>query len=197
MGLAILAAGSSSRLGQPKQLVKFKGKALLQHIIDELGVIEVAKRWVILGANQEEIKAKIHFRSFELLMNEGWNEGIASSIRLAAEQAKNHNLDALLLVLSDQPYVNQELLNALLKLYRPAEEGIMASEYKDILGVPALFDRAYFQELMGLSGDSGARKLISAFRARVASVKFERGVLDIDTEADLKHLNAIENVHNG
>jgi len=185
IGAAILAAGSSSRLGKPKQLVPFRGKPLLQHAIDVSAQVTLTNRWIILGAYEEAIKGEIDFKSSELISNPNWEEGMAASIRIAAERAEKEDLDALLIILSDQPFINAELLGALLRFYEPNKGLIMASEYNDILGVPALFDRAYYQELMKLSGDAGARKLISAFRAKVKSVKFEKGSIDIDTKRDL------------
>ena len=196
VGVAILSAGASSRLGQPKQLVPFRGKPLLQHTIDEAGKIEFTKKWVILGAYQKNIKEQVDFNDFQLISNPNWEEGMASSVCLAAMKAQQDGLDGLLITLSDQPFVSSELLGQLLRLYQPGRESIVSSEYGGTLGVPALFDGFYYQELTKLSGDAGARKLINTFRTKVKSVNFERGSLDIDTPKDLKRLNMIEDAHN-
>lgn len=196
IGMAVLAAGASSRLGQAKQLVLFREKTLLQNVVDEADKADVKRRWVILGANAEAIQKRVDFKSFECIQNHHWEEGMASSVRIAVDKAEKENLDALLIVLSDQPYLTSELLSELIRFYRPNKGLIMASEYNDILGVPALFDRVYYQELMKLSGDTGARKLINAFRAKVKSVPFKKGWMDIDTPEDLKRLKKSENGHN-
>jgi len=190
IGAAILAAGSSSRLGEPKQLVSFQGKPLLQHTIDELKKLGLAENVVVLGANEDLIKKEIDFKSVKPIHNESWEEGMASSLRLAVQTAKKKDLDGLLVLLSDQPFVNSELLGELIEFYKPNEEMIMASEYDDILGVPALFDRYYYRELMKMTGDTGARKLINTFQEKVKRVKFKKGAIDIDTPEDLKQLNS-------
>jgi len=188
IGAAILAAGSSSRLGQPKQLVSFGGKPLLQHVIDVVESIDLYQRMGILGYGEKTIRNQVDFKSTKVISNPKWGEGMASSIRLAAKLAEEEKPDALLIVLSDQPFVDAELLNQLIEHYVPGKEMIVASRYGDVLGVPALFDRKYFKVLMGLKGDSGARKLINTYRNKVKGVKFEKGTIDIDTPEDLEQL---------
>lgn len=188
IGAVILAAGSSSRLGEPKQLVHFQSKSLLQQVIDEVAQIEFEELVVILGANEVLIKKKVNFKSAKLIQNPNWEEGMASSIRLAVEEAERRGLNALLILLSDQPFVNSELLRDLIKLYSPGKELIVASEYNNIFGVPVLFDRHYFQDLKELTGDTGARKLIKQYQDKVKGVKFEKGLVDIDTQEDLSKL---------
>jgi len=188
IGAAILAAGSSSRLGQPKQLVSFGGKPLLQHVIDVVESIDLYQRMGILGYGEKTIRNQVDFKSTKVISNPKWGEGMASSIRLAAKLAEEEKPDALLIVLSDQPFVDAELLNQLIEHYVPGKEMIVASRYGDVLGVPALFDRKYFKALMGLKGDSGARKLINTYRNKVKGVKFEKGTIDIDTPEDLEQL---------
>ncbi len=196
IGLVILAAGASKRLGYPKQLIQFRGKYLLQHIIDEAENAKVIFRLLILGANLETIKEQIDPVSFNVAINPNWQEGMASSLRIAVENAESENLDGLLVILSDQPYVDTELLNELIELYEPEKNMIVASEYNKILGVPALFDRHYFRELMKLKGDTGARKLISTFREKIKQVKFDSGELDIDTPSDMEKLRKEEGENN-
>ncbi|WP_420577237.1 nucleotidyltransferase family protein [Ekhidna sp.] len=189
IGAAILAAGSSSRLGVPKQLVSFKGKSLLQHMIDVVESVDLSDRMVLLGANEKDIREQIDFKSTQVILNEQWEKGMAGSLRMAVESAIDEKLDALLILLSDQPFVNRELLNQLIEGFVPDEEMIVASSYGDVLGVPALFDKYYFRELSELEGDAGARKLINTYRTKVKGVRFEDGLIDIDTPKDLNQLN--------
>lgn len=189
IGAAILAAGSSSRLGVPKQLISFKGKSLLQHMIDVVESVDLSDRMVILGANEKDIREQIDFKSTQVILNEQWEKGMAGSLRMAVESAIDEKLDAILILLSDQPFVNRELLNQLIEGFVPDEEMIVASSYGDVLGVPAVFDGYYFRELSELEGDAGARKLINTYRTKVKGVRFEDGLIDIDTPKDLNQLN--------
>jgi len=186
-----LAAGASTRLGEPKQLIQFQGTSLLQRIIDSGEKIETQHKVLILGANQELIEQQTNFKSFTPIMNKDWEEGMSSSVRLAVEFAEESDLNALLILLSDQPYVDSELLQKLVGFYVPDEEMLVASKYGEVLGVPALFDRHYCQDLKRLTGDSGARKLIQAFLEKVKVVRFDQGNIDIDTPSDLSQLKTM------
>lgn len=190
IGVAILAAGSSSRLGQPKQLLKFEGSYLLQRMVDEVVKLNLLDLVLIVGANADQIRSKVNAPSFDVVQNNAWEKGMSSSIRVSVELAIRKNLDGLLIVLSDQPYVNSELLQQIIQFYEPKKNSIVASEYDNILGVPALFDRMYFEELLKLEGDTGARKLINVFRDKVKAVKFEMGGIDIDIPEDLNQLKS-------
>ena len=157
-------------------------------MIDEALKIDIADRILILGANEKQIKDQVSLGSFDIIQNKEWEEGMSSSIRTAANFARKRELDALLILLTDQPHVDSKLLKQIMQLYEP--ECIVASEYNNILGVPALFDRTYFGELLKLEEDTGARKLINMFRDKVKAVKFEKGGIDIDTPEDLNQLNS-------
>lgn len=196
VGAAVLAAGASSRLGEPKQLVRFKGKFLLQHTIDLIVEVQIDEQILILGANEPEIRNFVNFKSFNVIQNQHWKEGMASSIRLAVEVGLKKELDGLLILLSDQPYIDLKLLNDLIQFYEPKKELIVASLYNNVLGVPALFDRHYFRELMKLTGDSGAKRVINTYHEKVKEVKFNKGFIDIDTPTDLAQLKSMKNVHN-
>lgn len=193
IGAAILAAGASKRLGQPKQLVRFRSKYLLSHIIDEVSQLDIRHRWVILGAHAEEIRQKVDCREVIPLQNDRWEEGMSSSLRLAVSHATQENLDGLLLTLADQPFVDSPLLQKLIVTFQEVPSCMVACEYSGILGVPVLIGRAHFEALSNVSGDVGAKKLIQAFRSQVKSVKFEPGKIDIDQPEDLDLLKSFEN----
>jgi len=151
---------------------------------------------VVLGANHKLIQKQTDFQSFTLIINKDWEQGMSSSIGLAVEYAKESDLDGLLILLSDQPFVDLELLQKLMEFYLPNKEMIVASKYGEVVGVPVLFDRHYFQELRRLTGDSGARKLIQAFLGKVKVVRFDKGNIDIDTPSDLSQLKRQESGDN-
>ena len=105
IGVAILAAGNSSRLGRPKQLVEFKETTLLQRTMEAVGDIALSKQWLVLGANATEIIPLIDLGDFQVLTNKEWVHGIASSIKKAVHVAQsNPEIQHLLILLSDQPF---------------------------------------------------------------------------------------------
>lgn len=189
-GVIILAAGSSSRLGQPKQLVSFKGKPLLQHMIDQLAAFDFGAKMIVLGAHDTLIKNTIVAEGFELLYHSAWQQGIGSSIRFGTRSIlkTQPQLRNLLLLLSDQPLVNTALIRQLLERQTHHESGITACVYGSIIGVPAVFAAPFFADLQQLTGDTGARKIILSHGDQVQMVPFEGGAFDIDRPADLDRL---------
>lgn len=188
-GVIILAAGSSSRLGQPKQLLSFQGKTLLQRVIDEAVSAQAATVVVVLGANHQLIAENTNLNKTSVVVNEQWQSGMASSIKAGIGiLTGHHEIESALLTLCDQPYVDGELLAGLVQAQQNSGKPIVACAYGGIVGVPAVFSREMFPDLMALQGLEGARKLISAKPEQLVTVPFPNGVIDIDTIADYQHL---------
>lgn len=182
----ILAAGASSRLGRPKQLVSVKGKSLLEKAIKtalEAGLNQV---YVVLGAHFDEVKASIAHLPVRIIHHEQWQQGIGSSISAGMQtiHAEDH-YDAVLIMLCDQLHINIAHLKALLIPYLNSDKAIVATSYGNQTGVPALFDHQHFSLLQALSGDTGAKKIISQQADKVHSIRFEEASIDIDTPEDL------------
>ncbi len=194
IGVVILAAGSSSRLGYPKQLVDFKRKPVLQHIIDVADSFEFETKVLILGAGAEEIKENIESKKFEILLNENWQEGMASSIRAGLERSldREKDLEHLLILLSDQPFVSEERIEALIKEQLAGNSEATFSEYDGDVGVPAIFSSLVFPYLKELKGDHGAKKLVYDKKIKFRTVKFEKGNFDVDTKEDVELLKKLE-----
>ncbi len=189
IGVVILAAGSSSRLGRPKQLVEHEGKRLLQHTIDCCDEVDFASKNIILGANSEKIVPLTNLKGFTSHLNEFWNEGLSTSIHLAIQIASsNPQIQHLLFLLSDQPFITPVLIQELMEVH----EEITACEYKGQLGVPAIFSKKYFDELAALTGDKGAKPVLMKHEKVVKKMAFEKGSIDIDTEEDIEQLNALK-----
>jgi CTP:molybdopterin cytidylyltransferase MocA len=174
----ILAAGASSRLGRPKQLVTLSGETLLERVIRAAREAGCAPIVVILGANRTEILANIQLGDALHAINDQWREGVASSIRLGVHILENVAKEAggVLLMACDQPAVTASHLRLLI-----IADQVRASRYAGRNGVPAYFPRKHFAELMGLTGDAGARTLL----AHAPSEELVHGELDIDTAEDL------------
>lgn len=189
--IVILAAGTSSRLGSPKQLLSFKGKNLLRHSVDAALETGCQSVFVILGANIDIIRKELKDKPVIIVENTGWQEGIASSIRCGLENISNTILrpDCVIFMVCDQPYVTSSLLLSLLEKRQETGMPIVASSYDDKIGTPALFHKSFFPALMELTGDKGARKLISDNPEKVAAVSFPEGITDIDTASDYELLN--------
>lgn len=189
-GVVILAAGSSSRLGAPKQLLLFENKPLLQHTLDQVLPLSFASYVLVLGAHADSIRQTIEPDPFEVVVNHNWPEGIASSIRTGLEQsmARCPDLEHLLVLLCDQPFVSTRLMQELMDTHLHSGKKITACHYQDAVGVPAMFSKAFFSELMQLQGDRGANRLIRQYPDDVAVVPFEQGSIDVDTEEDYRRL---------
>jgi molybdenum cofactor cytidylyltransferase len=170
----VLAAGSSSRLGEPKQLVRLGGENLLERAVRVAREVGCGAVIVVLGASAEVIRSRCSLGDARVLVNEGWEEGMASSIRLGVGALSG--VDGCVLMTCDQPAVTMEHLSLLMT----ANE-VRASRYAGRNGIPAFFPAAEFGDLMELRGDKGARELL----AGVGFVELERGELDVDTWEDL------------
>lgn len=189
-GVAVLAAGASTRLGAPKQLLDFRGRPLLQHILDQAEPLPLTVSVLVLGAHAAEVRSAVSPGQFRVVVNEQWQEGVAGSIRLALREALAlcPDLENLLFLLSDQPFVTTQILSELLDLQAQTNSSIAACRYGDTLGVPAVFSKKWFPELLLLQGDSGAGRLIRQYAGEAAILPFEPGAMDVDTEEDYRRL---------
>lgn len=188
--IVVLAAGMSSRLGNPKQLLIYHGKSLLKHTVDAALQTPMRPVVVVVGANSDAVKKEIKKMEIVIEENKEWQEGMASSLRcgLEAVQKRSDDVDGIIFMVCDQPYVTQSLLDSLLLAQHETGLPIVASSYEDKLGTPALFHKSFFAELMKLKGDTGARKLIKQHKELVATVAFPKGIIDIDTRTDYEVL---------
>lgn len=194
IGVVILAAGLSTRLGYAKQLVKFNGKFLLQNVIDVVDGMNFEQRVLVLGARANEIADKINFRNFEVLINSHWEDGMSSSIILGLEESQKmqSNLEHLLVLLSDQPLVSKMNLENLISAHLDHHNPATFSAYAGDVGVPAIFSSSVFSFLRTLKGDHGAKKLIGQEKFDFETVNFDGGNFDIDTEKDVAALKQFE-----
>jgi molybdenum cofactor cytidylyltransferase len=182
--IIILAAGNSSRLGQPKQLLLHKNKSLLRLIAEKALQVEPSEVVAVLGFASDRMKRELQDLPIRIVVNHKWVEGIASSVR-AGINAVDPHAEGALISLCDQPAVTPELLNQLISSCSH-EKPIAATQYNQILGVPACFDRSLFAELLLLQGDAGAKRVIGQDKSRVAAHFFPQASIDIDTLEDYR-----------
>ena len=188
VGLVILAAGGSSRLGSPKQLLRFDGKSLLRRAA-ETAVASVCRPLVVvLGGSAERCLPELRDVAISIVQNTAWEEGMGSSIRIGVETLLAQTaepLDALVLMVCDQPLLTSGVIDALVAEYRASRCLIAAAHYGDVASVPALFHHSLFPELMGLAGAHGAKQILQRYPEHIHKVAFPDGTLDIDTQADV------------
>ena len=187
-------------MGQPKQLLRFRGKTLLEHSVSAALAADATHRLAVLGARFEEILPvrqaglpETAESAIETMVNPDWDEGMASSIRLGLRHLleKEPELPAVAVMLCDQPFVTPELLNQLLDAQQQTAAPIVASAYGGTLGVPAIFARETFPQLLSLHGDRGAKAIFPNYAGRIASVPFPEGAIDIDTLEDYRRLTFV------
>lgn len=187
--LIILAAGESKRLGQPKQQLVFRGKSLLQRAIDAGLHSDCTPVLVILGAHLPDLLPEIHRDQVEFIINDRWKKGMASSIQVGIKKLMATALpDQIILMLCDQPYADEQLLNQLIEAQQKTGKPIVASAYKNTLGAPVLLDQKFFPHLLHLNGQEGAKKLLFQYADEVTEIPFPLGHIDIDTPSDYKSL---------
>lgn len=189
-GILILAAGSSSRMGKPKQLLAFEGSTLLAHISKIASKSKLHPIVLVLGANEELIKKSLDLVQLDIVSNENWQEGMASSIVKGIDLMKKKypEVDGVIIAVGDQPYINETQLYQLIEAQNKTGLPIAACSYEGVIGTPALFHQSIFPELVALKGDIGAKKLIEKKIQEVVTINFDKGIIDIDTEKDYKDL---------
>ena len=188
LSILILAAGNSSRLGQPKQLIEFEGQTLIERIIETALMIS-EDILIILGGNSELIIPKLErFNgTISTIFNSDWQQGMGTSIRIGVENLAEKS-DLILILLSDQPFISTLLLQNMLQKLVTYRNPIVSCVYNQQLGVPMLFDKSVFPELLKLSGDSGAKSFLHLYKNNISTVDFPKGVIDVDTLEDLVKL---------
>jgi len=185
----VLAAGASSRFGSPKQLVRFERQPLIQRVIAAATELAGAAVTVVLGAYAAEIAASLPPGSASVIVNRHWQEGIGSSIRVAVARLPGA-CDGVLLLLADQPLVGSHSLNRLAAAWRRQPRSIVASRYRAVTGVPAIFPRWCFSDLGALRGDHGARILLRRYADHVVLLAHPEAEVDIDYPEDLLELRS-------
>ncbi|WPO78419.1 nucleotidyltransferase family protein [Flavobacterium sp. KACC 22761] len=189
-GIIILAAGNSSRLGQPKQLLGYKDSTLLKNTIAEASLVSDVKIIVVTGANNQLIEEELDPSRIKISFNPDWESGMSSSIINGLKKLLTlyPDYENCIFAVCDQPYVSSLIFEHLIEEHHKTGKGIVASAYSETLGTPVLFKKKYFNELLELKGQEGAKKIISKFSDDVVSVSFEKGNIDIDTEDDYNKL---------
>lgn len=187
----ILAAGSSSRLGRPKQLLSLGGRPVLAHTLDNALAASLDGVIVVLGHAAHAIQAQIDFGAARIAVNDRYAEGQSTSLH-AGIAALPPDTAAALFILGDQPLIGPVVHDALLDAYRRTAAPIVQPSYDGQRGNPVLIARCLFPELLAVTGDQGARNVIRAHAAEVVAVPIPGTTPtdDLDTEDDYQRLLA-------
>ncbi len=181
VALLLLAAGASTRMGQPKQLLPYRGRTLLRHAAETAVATGCAPLVLVTGALHESLAAEVADLPLQVVHNPDWQAGMASSIQTGLTAATAAQPRAYLVMLTDQPLVTAELLQQLIVQQQHSRAAVVATAYGDALGVPAVFDQSLLPALNGLRGAQGANRLIAGLGAAVGRIAFSEGLLDVDT----------------
>ena len=189
-GLIILAAGPSTRLGKSKQLLQYKGESLIRRAVRTGAEAGCDPIIVVLGANSEKIETEIDPQTAHVVNNIAWEEGMGSSIRTGLSKLLKlkPQIEEMIIMLCDQPFADSALLKKLIRKRSSTGKEIVACEYGDTVGVPVLYSKICFPELLALKGDQGAKKLLLRHQQEVTTVSFPEGIIDIDTAEDYEAL---------
>ncbi len=186
LAAVVLAAGSSSRLGRPKQLLPFGDGVLLDVVLDLVRSLPFAQRIVALGGAADEVRVRVDLTGFDVVLNDDFRSGCSSSIGAAVSVVRD-DLDGIVLLLGDQPMMRAEAIDAVVAGRGAAP--IAVARYRDGIGHPFVLSRATFAALRAMQGDRGVWKLIERLGTAVARVEVAGRIpADVDTEADYRAL---------
>ena len=190
VGVVLLAAGGSSRLGSPKQLLSYEGKPLIQYMLHIARNSKAKHVVVVLGSEAGSIASQIPGNVATVVVNDAWQEGMASSIRTGMKILMQDHPDATgaILMVCDQPDVTAQLINDLIDVHQQTGKPIITCSYANTFGPPTFFHKSIFPDLLQLKGDVGARSVLQRHVKEVEAIPFPQGSRDIDTKADYEKL---------
>ena len=184
----ILAAGGSSRYGQCKQLVEINGSSLVRLSANKLSALfPIHMITVVVGANSEAVAQAVTDIPVNIVVNEYWQQGLASSLKAGLNSVKP-DCRAVMITLCDQVLITEEHLRQLLEQWFADPCKIIASAYAGTVGTPAIIPAEFYPDILALEGDAGAKSILKNNAARVRTLPIPEGEFDLDVPADLEKL---------
>lgn len=183
IGTIILGAGASSRMGEPKQLLRWKKETLVDRAIAQAIGLAAGPVVLVLGANAKLISSSLSSGDYDIAQNENWKTGMGSSIVCGLRTLLDapEQLAGVLITLVDQPLITTFDLEKIIEKFKKDFPPIVAAFYEHTLGVPALFSADLFPELLTLSGQKGAKAIINKYRESLAKLDLPAAKIDLDT----------------
>ncbi len=192
ISIILLAAGSSSRMGKSKQLLDINGEPLLLHAIKTALDTKASDVIVVLGANEQNHLDAISLMPIRTISNHFWKSGMGSSIKTGLHYLIKEIPESkgVIIMVCDQPALTAGHLKQLIDTFLQTRKPIVASYYSDTSGVPVLFARSFFSNILMLRDEHGAKKIIEQFPDQVVTVPFPEGAVDLDTIEDYENYTA-------
>jgi molybdenum cofactor cytidylyltransferase len=188
LSVVIPAAGASKRLGQPKQLVRYQGKTLIQRAIDNAASLQPHEILVVTGAKTGAVEAIVEKNAVKCVYNADWDNGLGASIACGT-RAIDRESTGVLIILCDQWRVSADDLQQLFNAWRANPERIICSRIGSRHCPPVIFPASCFRELRRLTGDHGAHSIIEAHPDLLKPIALPSAASDLDTPSQLDELN--------
>ena len=191
----ILAAGASTRMGRPKQLLILDGQPLLQRVLQAALASNLDQVVLVLGHRAADIRrtlgAAADPRRLHVVVNPDYQNGMAGSLKTGVRAAMAGH-SGVMILLADHPFLNTALINQVLRAFLTSDKAICAPVYNGRRGHPVCLERRFFADILSLSGDVGARDILRRHADQVQTIQLTdgRAFMDIDTPADLRKLHA-------
>jgi molybdenum cofactor cytidylyltransferase len=192
LGIVLLAAGGSVRLGQPKQLISIEGEALVRRTARRLLSLKPASLIVVTGCESTAVNVQLSDLPLQVVYNPDWQKGMGTSIAFGVKHLPKE-VKGVLIMLCDQWSVSQEDLKHLFEAWSEDISVVVTASWKDknsnVFGPPAIFPRTLFHELTSLTADQGAKRIIEIYRSNSTFISMENASLDLDEPGDLQFID--------
>jgi molybdenum cofactor cytidylyltransferase len=183
----VLAAGGSTRLGEPKQLIDWRGESLVVRAVKSALAACGAGVCVVTGGAAAQVEAEVSALAVVTVRNPDWEQGMASTLQHGFAALDKQLVEGVLVLLCDQPLIGSEDIEQLQSLWMKATDEPVASRYNGTVGVPAIFPVSMGKDFEGLSGDGGAKPLLERIPGH-RLIEMPDAGFDVDTPDDLLNL---------
>lgn len=195
IGIILLAAGNSSRMGSPKQLMIFNGKPLLRHAAEAACSSNCDPVIVVLGAREHDIRPVLQDLPLEVTINQSWSQGIGTSIKAGLRALGDRPVCGAIIALADQPFITTAVFRRLLEEQARTRKPIVASRYSETAGAPAFFSRELFPELLALEPYQGCKAIVLDWFEETLLIDCPEAAVDIDTPIDHVRATTLADIH--
>ncbi len=189
-GVVILAAGASTRMGTPKQLLDYQGQPLLRHAAEVALATSCQRVIVVLGCRSQQLREALRGLPVTIVENPDWEGGMGTSIRAGVAIAEQEKLDGVILGLADQPLITPQILDTLIQTHVASGHAIVTSQYAGTVGVPVFFSREYFPHLLGLEPSQGCKGVILKHTQHAMRLDCPEAEMDVDTPEDYSRVQS-------